>query len=218
MNSKNSQKNIWAYWTCLTVLLLGSLLSACSKQASNQQYGRQLVAKYTVSAQQIDAFMEFAEQGKNAKPLNSTSSLMSETKDWISPSMLVDMESGPYTVVATLNGVTRYKGDVSTLWNVGWTVDGGVRSQAFPGLSKLDVKGNQEVRIVKAAPPVHFREKKTVSLVLGLVKMENLNLQSMEVEVWSGIPAYSWSEVLWAFRWLGLGVILFLLRYYWVRR
>ena len=43
---------------------------------------------------------------------------MSETKDWISPSMLVDMESGPYTVVATLNIGIRYKGDVSTLWNV----------------------------------------------------------------------------------------------------
>ena len=99
------------------------------------------------------------------------------------------------------------------------TVDGGVRSQAFPGLEQAGCKGNQEVRIIRSRSRQYiFARKKRYLWCWVWVKMENLNLQSMEVEVWSGIPAYSWSEVLWVFRWLGLGVILFLLRYYWVRR
>lgn len=208
-----------------TVLVLAVLLGFVgvgSAYADNNQkagdYGRKLVAQYSLDSNQIARFAKFVPPAENLKELNPVSSLSVATEDWIGPPLAVERESGPYTVVVTLTGKSRYRGDVSTMWNFGWAVDGGTRMTAFPGLSKLDVNAGDTVVIKKAAAPNRFKDSQTVSVVLALVKAENFDFEKVDIEVWSGVADNSWRDVLMSFRWLALGLIVFLLRYFWVRR
>lgn len=204
----------------LTVML--SCVGAGTALADNNpkvgDYGRKLVAQYSLDRDQIERFAKFVAPAENLKELNQVSSLSAVTEDWTGPPLGVDRESGPYTVVVTLTGKSRYRGDVSTMWNFGWAVDGGTRLTAFPGLSKLDVKAGETIVIKKAAAPNRFKDKQTVSAVLALVKAENFDFEKVDVEIWSGVADNSWRDILLSFRWVALGLIVFLLRYFWVRR
>lgn len=209
-------------FSCMASLVVVLSISATPAIADNKpsagDYGRKLVAHYSLDKDQVDRFVKFVAPPENLQPLNPVSSLSAKTEDWIGPALTVDRESGPYTVVVTLTGKARYRGDVSTMWNIGWAVDGGMRMAAFPGLSKLDAKAGETVVIKKAALPNRFKETQSVAAVLGLVKAENFDFEKVDVEIWSGVADNSWRDILLSFRWLALGVIVFLLRYFWVRR
>lgn len=198
---------------CYVVLAL--VFAGCAQSSTDQQYGRQVAAKYSFSGDELRAFNEFIEMKRAALP---TQTEQSEAKQWQGPVLQVDRENGPYTVVVRLKAKSRYRGDIASMWNVGWSVDGGIRTSAFPGLSKLDVEGDKTYVLEKSVAPVRFGESKTVALVLELTKAENFDLEAVEIEVWNGVAAYSWTELLFAMRWLALALVLLLLRYFWVRR
>lgn len=200
----------------LSVVVL--LLICFQARADSSIYGRKLVAQYSVPEQQVAKFQTFINPAANLKELDQVTAMEAESEEWIGPNLQVDRESSPYTVVVTLRGKARFDGNVSTLWQSGWVVDGGVRSTVFPGLSKNNVKAGEELVLVKAAPATRFKEQQTVALALALVKAENFDFQGMDIEIWSGIADNSWHEVLLSFRWFALGLIVFVLRYFWVRR
>lgn len=187
---------------------------ACSKGQSDPQYGRQVAAKYAFAAEDLTRFNQFLEQQRGAP--TATPSASSSAR-WVGPRLMVERESSPYTVVVKLTGKSRYRGDISTSLNLGWEVDGGVRTSAFPPLVKQDVEGDKSFVLTKAGAPVRFGESKTVALVIDLLKSENVNIEGLEVEVWNGVADDSWKDALRPMRWLGLLFVLLLIRYFWVR-
>ena len=197
-----------------TFLIVILACVACSKGQADPQYGRQIAANYIFSAEDIIRFNQFLEQQRSAPTATSSSS---SSARWVGPRLMVERESSPYTVVVKLTGKSRYRGDIATSLNLGWEVDGGVRTSAFAPLAKADVEGDQGFVLTKAGAPVRFGESKTVALVIDLLKSENVNIEGLEVEVWNGVAEYSWKEALRPMRWLGLLFVLLLMRYFWVR-
>jgi hypothetical protein len=167
-----------------TMIIVSIGVAAADNKPSTGEYGRKLEAQYSLDRDQIERFAKFVAPAENLQTLTPVSSLSAKTEDWIGPALAVNREAGPYTVVVTLTGKSRYRGDVSTMWNIGWAVDGGLRMSAFPGLSKLDVKAGETIIIKKAAQPNRFKETQSVAVALALVKAENFDFEKVDVEVW----------------------------------
>ncbi|WMW81136.1 hypothetical protein RF679_02350 [Undibacterium cyanobacteriorum] len=197
-----------------TFLIVILACVACSKGQADPQYGRQIAAKYTFVAEDLSQFNQFLEQQRSAPTASPSTPSLAR---WVGPRLMVERESSPYTVVVKLTGKSRYRGDISTSLSLGWEVDGGVRTSAFPPLAKQDVEGDMSVVLTKAGAPVRFGESKTVALVIDLLKSENVNIEGLEVEVWNGVADDSWKDALRPMRWLGLLFVLLLIRYFWVR-
>ena len=70
----------------------------------------------------------------------------------------------------------------------------------------------------KATSPIRFKESRAVRPLLELVRADNFELESMTVQVWSGVGESSWQDILLSFRWLLGGLVFLLLRWWWVKR
>lgn len=188
-------------------------------KAESSEYGRRLEMEIHLSPADITRLANFVPPEENKKISGPMESVTATTERWLGESINAGKDSGPYTLLVTLKGKAKAAGDVSTLWNSGWEFgDGGARTTAFPGLSKLGVKAGEEVVMTKATAPLRFKDSRAVRPVLELVRAENFELQSMSVQVWSGVGESSWRDILMSFRWLLGGLVFLLLRWWWVKR
>ena len=132
--------------------------------------------------------------------------------------MVADPSTNPYTIVLVLTGTARADGDVSTMWQAGWMLEDGVQKlQLLSGAAQSGVKAGQKVTITKAAPPGRFDDAKTVSPVLAMVKAQNITIESVQMQVWSGIGQATGIEKFFSAGWLLLGLV-FLAVVWWLRR
>lgn len=203
---------------CFSFLMPLFILVSSHARADSPSYGKKLVAQYSVPTQQVERFQAFATPGANPIEPSQDSDTEAELARWMGPSLQVSRESGPYTVVLTVTGKARFDGKVSTSWQAGWAVDGGIRTSVFPQLSKNSVKAEQELAMIKAGAPTRFKEQQTVALVLVLDKAENFDFQKVDIEIWSGVAEHSLGNGSMSMRWFALGLIVLLLGYFWVRR
>lgn len=213
------QKNIkFFYLVCIVyLLLLPHGISEAFAQCS--EYGKRIEAEMRLSPQDIERFEKFQPPEDNLKPLNPNQTLDLKTEDWLGNAIYATKDAGPYTIVVTLIGRATVTGDVSTLWNSGWSLgDGAARTASFPGLSKLNVKAGQRVEMTKATQPMRFKESQTIRPLLELVRAKNFAFESMTVQVWSGVGENSWKDILLSFRWLIGGLVFLFLRWWWVKR
>jgi len=131
----------------------------------------------------------------------------------------VKYASNPYTIVVTLTGTAKADGDALTMWQAGWRLDGSERRfTALSGLSKLGAKAGERFTATAAATPSRFKDDRNVAVALGLVSARNVDINSVDVELWSGISNPSWLETLGAFSYLLVALILAGLYWFWRRR
>ncbi|MBR7801747.1 hypothetical protein [Undibacterium fentianense] len=199
------------------VLSVQSVHAQSKKQSS--EYGRRLEVEINLTAEQIAKFANFKPPAANFQPMSPIDALTATTEDWTGDRINADKDKGPYSMVVTLKGKAKQHGDVSTLWTTGWaTTEGAANIVVLPGLSKLNVKAGEALELTKVSAPTRFKETRAVRPMLSLIKAENIDIESIHIQVWSGIGENSWRDTLMAFRWLGLGLIFFLLRWWWVKR
>lgn len=185
----------------------------------SSEYGRRLDLEIQVSAEDIARLANFQPPEENKKISGPMESVTAASERWLGESINAGKDSGPYTMLVILKGKAKATGDVSTLWNSGWDFnDGSARTSAFPGLSKIGVKAGEEVVMSKATSPIRFKESRAVRPLLELVRADNFELESMTVQVWSGVGESSWQDILLSFRWLLGGLVFLLLRWWWVKR
>lgn len=200
-------------------LSLSASQAYADNKAQSSEYGKRLEVEIQLSPEDVSRLANFQAPEENKKLSGPMASVTATSERWRGDPINAGKDTGPYTMVVTLKGRAKTAGDVSTMWNSGWDFsDDSARVTAFPGLSKLAVKAGEQVVMVKATAPIRFKESRAVRPVLELVRTDNFEFESISVQIWSGVGGSSWQDILMSFRWLIAGLILFFLRWWWVKR
>lgn len=191
----NILRSTFASAAFLTTLLCASSPAAAA-DANGQRYGKDMLGEYTMSAEQIAKFAEF----KPSKPVPGESAivnaLLADTEQWTGPTLEVKSSSNPYNISLIVTGTALAAGDVTSLWQAGWQMNGSEERLApLGGIAKSDVKAGERVTLSAAQGPISFKEDRSVVLLVGLSNARNFKIDEVKVQVWTGMPGTSGRSV-----------------------
>ena len=196
-------------------LLLASLLAGVALEAEAQlptkpgHYGETLLVDVVLPPSQLDKFTTFLQTLAETNKGVANSVVFGDTADWIGESMIANSTTNPYTMVVAVDGTAKASGDVVTTWKSGWKLeDGMTKTGLMTGLSKFEVKAGERVSMVAAAAPSRFERDKNVMPVLSLVDAKNVAIDHVQVQVWSGVGSPTLLQLLIAWRFLLIGVVM----------
>jgi hypothetical protein len=202
----------------LCALLLLVLPASGDALAEGKKYGKKLVAEYRLPASTLVKMEEFKPSPPAKGESVAMNALLADTETWRGPEIELSNTANPYNIVVTVAGTAIADGDAVSLWQAGWQLEDGARLNVLPGLTKSDVKAGQRLTLTAVATPTTFKQSRTSAVVLGLVKVNNMRLDSIDVAVWSGIPGTSFLEGFRAFYIALVGLVMFGLWWFWFRR
>jgi hypothetical protein len=119
---------------------------------------------------------------------------------WLGPVNSVGVGRNPSTQLLTVSGRARTAGDVRTHWQAGWEVResaNATRDMLMPltALSSGQVAAGAPVTLRIASGPVSFRGERHAAPVLNLVSSSNLDIEQVQLQVWSGTPPSAWGRL-----------------------
>ena len=199
----------------LAVLLSLACLALSPAQAADKAtvYGKNLLQSINLPVQ---AVAEFNNAVANAKP--GAVGVFDTLKDWKGAEFDATTKGNPYVMVVKVSGLAVADGNVLTRWQPGWTLDGdGTRSTLMTGLVKDGVKAGERVNLVGASAPMSFKDDRKIAPALGLQLATNVRIDSVQIEVWSGLGGSSFTSKLFAWSPLLVGLV-FLGLFFWFRR
>ncbi len=199
-----------------TFLGLLCLLALPIAQAADKPtvYGKELLLSSELPVQTVAEFNNAAAAVKPGTP----SGLFDSLKDWNGSEFSAPTKGNPYTLVVKVSGIAIADGNVLTRWQPGWVLEDGVtRSTLMTGLSRDNVKAGERVNLVGASAPLSFKEDRKLLPSLGLQMATNVRMDSVKIEVWSGLGKSSFVSQLFAWTPLLVGVV-FLGLFFWFRR
>ena len=176
-------------------------------------HGKQLLQTLEVPPDVLAKFAAFQAANKGG-----SSGLLADSEDWLAPLQKFATSGNPYTLVVKVEGTAVADGDVVTVWQTGWALEGSTRFNRLPAIGATGAKAGMPFSGEATAGPTSFKEDASYSPVLGLVTASNVKIQSVKVEVWSGIGKTSWSQKLFAGAPLLTGLIFLGLAIWWRRR
>jgi len=196
-------------------LLLASLLAVATAEAGAQmsikpgKYGKTLVMDKTLPLADIEKISAFLDDLASRNKGTANSVMFGDTFDWAGDEMKGEPGKSPYTMVVAVTGRAKAAGDVLTTWKSGWKMpDGAAKVNLMTGLSAFEVKAGERVTLTAPALAARFDRDKTVTPTLSLVDAKNITIDSVEVQVWSGMTNPSVLQWLTASPLLWLGVVM----------
>ena len=160
--------------------------------------------------------------GEYGKELVATASIplskFSDREDWVGTPATMDSKKNPYTIVVTVEGTARADGEVSMLWNAGWSVGGIEKLQPAMGGALRNVKAGEHVVVRRASPPSQFEVDKEAAPAVSLMRVENLDIQRVDMELWSGFAKMGWMDWLRSMPVLAFGVVMLVVAVLFLRR
>lgn len=214
-----SFKNALSLFALLVVMAPAQSALAASP---DKKYGKELVAEFAVPSEIIAKYASFQPSEPQKGESAIVNAMLADTVNWIGHQLDAETRKNPYTIVVTVLGTAKVDGDASSLWQYGWEIEhpmNGPEQRLFPlpGIGKSGVKAGDTMMITVAAMPTSFKENRSVRPVLGFVNARNLEINSVRVQVWSGMAGMSWVDILSAFRWALIPMIILGLMW-WFRR
>jgi hypothetical protein len=203
---------------CISIVLLAPGCRA-RDEGEGSQYGKTLVAEFKVPPETLIKFEEF----KPSKPEGGSvieATMLADTEAWNGPSIDADSTANPYKIVVTLSARMKQDGDAVSMWKVGWNLgsDEGTRLTLMPGLTRSNLKAGENFRATAVSDPISFKKDRSAGIVLELVKAENIEINGIDVAVWSGIGGSTGLQKFGAFTWVIIGVVMLALWWLWFRR
>ncbi len=197
---------------CLALAWVGSAGAA----EDGGRYGKRLEQSSEVPAPALAQFALFHE--KNQREGRQATGLLAATEKWAGPEFDAPARSNPYTLVVRVRGVALADGDASSRWQTAWGLpDGASRGTLLPELVQHGVRAGQVVELVGVSPPTSFKEDRRVAPIAEFMALNNLRIDGVRLEVWSGMRKTSWLEGFGAAVPLLVGVV-FLAVVWWMRR
>lgn len=186
------------------VLAALGLFAAATTPAIGREpraFGQRLVAQYQLPPEAIARYAAMA-AGSALSTAPRGDSMFADPSPWIGPSQRAGVGHNPYTLVFTISGVARTAGEVFAQWQAGWEVHespAGSREllMTVPRVATAGVAAGQALTLTANTARVSFRGERQVAPMLGLVQMRNLDLNHVQVQVWSGEAPRAWPE--WPF-------------------
>ena len=206
--------------TLACLIGIGLLAAAdIGAQQKKGKYGKVLVAEFRIPSDTVAKYATHKPSKPRPGENKIDSVILADTEEWSGPFIDVKNAANPYTMVVTLTGTAKADGDALTMWHAGWRLDDREKHlTAFSGLSKLGAKAGERFTVTAAAKPTSFKEDRNVAVSLDLVSARNVDINTVDVELWSGVSNPSWLETLGAFSYLLVALILTGLVWFWRRR
>ena len=176
-------------------------------------YGKQLLQTLDLPPEALAKFAFF-----QASTKGGGTGLLADSEDWRASEQKFATSGNPYTLVVKVQGTVVVDGDATTVWQTGWSIDGTTRYNRLPAIGTTAARAGQPFSGEATAGPTSFKENSTYSAVVGLVKASNLRIQSVQLEIWSGIGKTTWLEKLFSGLPLLTGLVFLGLAIWWRRR
>lgn len=187
------------------LLCTAGLASGAALGEAPPKFGKTLVATYTLPREAIDRFNALKPQADNPKLSALENMVARDSRSWQAAKALpVSAKTNPYRIAIRFEGeITGDQGAV-TLWNAGWFREGtmqiseGTVATPLAGLNVPAAEGKRGARVTRigAAGPLSFRYDGQAYPAIEINRLEGLRLDRVEVEVWSGLAAAGWKEIL----------------------
>lgn len=200
-------------WMLLCAMVWG-LSNGGAHAASDEPgaYGRKRVEVFELSADELARFARFV-PAKTDNP----ASIYARTQDWIGKELNLSTSGNPYTIAIKVVGVAVEAGDAKAYFRPGWSFDGGTRFTVVKEVAQPDAQAGELVQRTLASTPISLKDDRTMAPYIGFSGASNLNVNSITVEVWSGLPTSSGASLLGAWSPLLVGLV-FLGLFLWWRR
>jgi len=162
-------------------------------------YGQRLVAQYQLPPDAIARFAAMA-AGSALSALPRENSMFADRSPWVGPAKRAGVGHNPYTLVFTVSGVTKAAGEVYAQWQAGWEVhESPIASRevlmVVPPIARTGVTAGQALTLTASSARVSFRGERSVAPMLGLVQVRNLDINDVQIQVWSGAAPQTWAEL-----------------------
>lgn len=192
----------------------------CGGRNEGGQHGKTLVAEFKVPPETLVKFDEFKPSERKPHESILESTLLADSEAWNGPSIEADSTANPYKMVVTLSARVKEDGDAVSMWKVGWNLGGdeGTRLTLMPGLTRSNLKAGQNFTATAVSDPISFKKDRTAGVVLELVNAKNIEINAVDVSVWSGIGGSTFLQKFNAFTWVIIGVVMLTLWWFWFRR
>lgn len=196
-----------------------ALAAGCGGNEGSK-YGKTLVGEYKVPPETLIKF-EAHKAGtpkKGESVIEST--LLADSEAWAGPTIEADSTANPYKMVVTLTARALEDGDGVSMWKAGWNLgsDEGIRLTLMPGLTRSGLKAGQNFTATAVSDPISFKKDRPVGVVLELVNAKNIEINAVDVAVWSGIGGSSFLQRFSAFTYVIIAVVMLALWWFWFRR
>jgi hypothetical protein len=204
---------------CVCILLLAPGCRARG-EGEGTQYGKTLVGEFKVPPEMLVKFEEFNPSERKPGESALEAALLADTETWEGPSIEADSTANPYKIVVTLSARMKQDGDAVSMWRVGWNLgrEEGTRLTLLPGLTRSNLKAGENFTATATSDPISFKNDRSAGLVLELVKANNIEINGVDIAVWSGIGGSTGLQKFGAFTWLIIGVVMLALWWFWFRR
>lgn len=198
---------------CAACLLVPA--GALHAKESPTEFGKQLVQVHELP---VEALARFARHDAELKAKGKEPSFMdSGSVDWAGPPLALPASGNPYRLVVRVAGSVPSAGDSASMWMAGWSEEGATRGMAVTGTSSTGHAAGDRVTLTGASSPLSFKEDRNLQPVLMFLGASNQQVDSVSLEVWSGVGEASLTERLWAWSPLLTGLV-FLGVFLWFRR
>lgn len=193
-------------WVRFGLLLAAvGLFTAAAKPAIGREpraYGQRLIAQYQLPPDAIARYAAMtAGTALDVPPRED--SMFADRLPWVGPQQRAGAGHNPYTLVFKVSGVAKAAGDVYAHWQAGWEVhESPVASRdvvmVVPPLARAGMAAGQALTLTASSARVSFRGQRSVAPMLGLVQARNLDINDVQVEVWSGAAPQAWAMQPWS--------------------
>lgn len=165
-------------------------------------FGKRLVAQYQLPPDAIARYAAMA-AGTAQKVVRREESMFADQLPWIGPRQRAGVGHNPYTLVFTVSGVAKATGEVFAHWQAGWEIqESPVASRELlmqvPQVARTGVAAGQAITLTAHSTRLSFRGERSVAPMLGLVQTRNLDINDVQVQVWSGDAPHAWPVLPWS--------------------
>ena len=211
----------WVFQVFRCLVLLG--LAGVLLPAQAESFGKRLLTVQIVDADTLLAFNELKPVARAPHTSALEHALAGDSVSWRGRAELLPMVDNPYTLVMRVKGHAPREGNALSLWLGGFEfldADGNEQSVLDPvaSLSRPDARAGESFELVAVAKRLSVSVDRSMTPVLSLNKLDNMVIESVTLEVWSGIGRSSFSQVFLGAPWLFGGLFMGALWWFWFRR
>ncbi|GAA5164692.1 hypothetical protein [Viridibacterium curvum] len=209
-------------WLLVMACVLGVMQGA--PQAAQQKFGERLVKSISLDAETLRKIDDFKPSAPDRNESTLINAFLADSVDWSGDSIPVTTLDNPYAVVLRLIGRARSDGPAASLWMAGWEMQetsngvSPIHKSPVSGLSETNGRAGQVFELVSSAGPVTFRESRFARPIVSFVRSDNMIVDGVTVEVWSGMAPTSATDIFMSTRLLWVGVVMLVLWWFWFRR
>ena len=217
-STRGVRRTMHWFWAMAALLAVWASAWPVQAQQAPGQWGLRLLATHVLPPEAVARFAQF--QQKSAQTLPAAAQPgepLAGSETWQGPETDLTTAGSPYTLVVRATGAALADGDVATRLQLGWVLDGTLNKVLLPEMAQKNARAGQVVELVGASLPVTLKADRKAAPVIEFNTAPNLRLDSVQIEVWSGMRPSSPIELLmaWVPILLGVAALGFL---WWARR